>query len=217
MTDQTKNKMITEQMKNEIKIMGINFFIVSGALLAGLLVLRGISGELLDFYPVSFEVIFPFFTAIAVGEWGKIKADSNFDMIAAQTRSLFKWAALRYITVFAISGVFAVLTMAGASLIRYQRPLWELMAMYFPTAFFLSSLCGLAGILCRQEHIAALVSGIVWMVMLLVRSLLRIPGIEYIYLFIRFAGDENHIWLWNKGILTLMGFVLWGMIYRILK
>ena len=115
MTDQTKNKMITEQMKNEIKIMGINFFIVSGALLTGILVLGGISGELLDFYPVSFEVIFPFFTAIAVGEWGKIKADSNFDMIAAQTRSLFKWTTLRYFTVFGISGVFAILTMAGAS------------------------------------------------------------------------------------------------------
>ncbi|MBS5586153.1 MAG: hypothetical protein KHX36_08035, partial [Clostridiales bacterium] len=105
------------------------------------------------------------------------------------------------------------LSMAGASIARYELPLGELLAIYFPPAFFLSSLCALLGLLCRQEHIATLVCGVVWLVLLFTRSLLRFPGLEYIYLFIRFAGDQNNIWLWNKGIVSLAGLLLWSGIY----
>lgn len=76
---------------SEIKITGINFFIISAAFTSALIVLSAIAGELLHFYPVSFEVMFPFFATIAVGEWGKTRADSNFDIIAAQSSSLFHW------------------------------------------------------------------------------------------------------------------------------
>lgn len=74
-------------------------------------------------------------------------------------------------------------------------------------------LCALLGIICRQDHIATLVCGVIWLIILLTRSLLRFPGLEYVYLFIRFAGDQNNIWLWNKGIITLAGLFLWCVIY----
>lgn len=204
---------MTARMKSEIKIFGINFLIVSVSFTVILIALSVIAGELLDFYPVSYEVIFPFFTAIVTGEWGKTKADSNFDIIAAQSTSLFQWVLLRYITAFGISSVFAIFSMAGSSIIRYELPVWELLIIYFSPAFLLSSLCALIGTVCRQEHIATLVCGVLWLVSLLTRSLLRFPGVEYVYLFIRFAGDENHIWLWNKAIIAAAGFFLWGLIY----
>ena len=93
---------------SEIKIIGINFFIISAAFTSALIVLSVIAGELLNFYPVSFEVMFPFFVTIAVGEWGKTRADSNFDMIAAQSNSLFHWVLLRYVITFGISSLFAI-------------------------------------------------------------------------------------------------------------
>ena len=201
------------RIESEVKIFGINFFIVSVAFTVAMIVLSIIAGDLLDFYPVSFEVIFPFFVTIVVGEWGKTRADSNFDIIAAQSKSLFKWVLLRYIIAFAISSLFAVFSMAGASVMRYEMPIWELIVLYFPPTFFLSSLCALLGIICRQEHIATLVCGVIWLIILLTRSLLRFPGLEYVYLFIRFAGDQNNIWLWNKGIITLAGLFLWCTIY----
>ena len=46
---------------SEMKIIGINFFIISAAFTSALIVLSAIAGELLHFYPVSFEVMFPFF------------------------------------------------------------------------------------------------------------------------------------------------------------
>ena len=144
------------RIESEVKIFGINFFIVSVAFTVTMIVLSIIAGDLLDFYPVSFEVIFPFFVAIVVGEWGKTRADSNFDIIAAQSKSLFKWVLLRYIIAFAISSLFAVFSMAGASVMRYEMPIWELIVLYFPPTFFLSSLCALLGIICRQDHIATL-------------------------------------------------------------
>ena len=124
------------QIESEVKIFGINFFIVSVTFTVAMIVLSIIAGDLLDFYPVSFEVVFPFFVTIVVGEWGKTRADSNFDIIAAQSKSLFKWVLLRYIIAFAISSLFAVFSMAGASVVRYEMPIWELIVLYFPPTFF---------------------------------------------------------------------------------
>ena len=122
---------------SEIKIIGINFFIISAAFTSALIVLSVIAGELLNFYPVSFEVMFPFFVTIAVGEWGKTRADSNFDMIAAQSNSLFHWVLLRYVITFGISSLFAIFCMMLSSAFRYELPLWELLIIYLPPAFFL--------------------------------------------------------------------------------
>lgn len=201
------------RVTSEIKIIGINYFIIASAFISALIVLSAIAGELLDFFPVSFEVIFPFFVTIAVGEWGKTRADSNFDIIAAQSSSLFHWVLLRYIITFGISSVFAVCCMVFSSALRYELPLWELLIIYCPPAFLLSSLCALFGIYYAGEHIATLTCGIVWLIVLLTRSLLRISGIEYIYLFIRFADGQNPVWLWNKCIVTVIGLFLWGIIY----
>lgn len=198
---------------SEIKIIGINFFIISAAFTSALIVLSVIAGELLNFYPVSFEVMFPFFVTIAVGEWGKTRADSNFDMIAAQNNSLFHWVLLRYVITFGISSLFAIFCMMLSSAFRYELPLWELLIIYLPPAFFLSSLCALFGIYYTGEHIATLACGIVWLIVLLVRSLLRISGVEYIYLFIRYADEQNPVWLWNKIIIAAIGLFLWGVIY----
>lgn len=201
------------RVAREAQIFGINFWIVSAAVGAATIAFSLLAGELLDFYPAIFEVVYPFFAAIVVGEWGKTRSDGNFDLVAAQCKSLFPWVLRRYTAAFGGASLFAVLSMAGASIARYELPLGELLAMYFPPAFFLSSLCALLGLLCRQEHIATLVCGVVWLVLLFTRSLLRFPGLEYIYLFIRFAGDQNNIWLWNKGIVSLAGLLLWGGIY----
>lgn len=200
---------------SEIKIIGINFFIISAVVTVALIVLSAIAGELLQFYPVSFEVIFPFFVTIAVGEWGKTRADSNFDMIAAQGSSLFHWILLRYVITFGISSVFAIFCMVFSSALRYELPLWELLIIYFPPAFFLSTLCALFGIYCTEEHIATLSCGVVWLIVLLMRSLLRISGVEYIYLFIRYADEQNPIWLLNKCIVTVIGLSLWGIIFAL--
>ena len=198
---------------SEMKIIGINFFIISAAFTSALIVLSAIAGELLNFYPVSFEVMFPFFVTIAVGEWGKTRADSNFDMIAAQSNSLFHWVLLRYVITFGLSSLFAIFCMMLSSAFRYELPLWELLIIYLPPAFFLSSLCALFGIYYTGEHIATLACGIVWLIVLLVRSLLRISGVEYIYLFIRYADEQNPVWLWNKIIIAAIGLFLWGVIY----
>lgn len=201
------------RVESELRIIGVNFFIISAALTISLIVLSAIAGELINFYPVSFEVIFPFFVTTAVGEWGKTRADSNFDIIAAQSKDLFRWVLLRYVITFGISSLFAVFCMLFSSAFRYELPLWELLAIYFPPTLFLSSLCALLGIHYTEEHAAALVCGIVWLLVIITRSLLRISGVEYIYLFIRYADNQNPVWLWNKSIIAAAGLFLWGIIY----
>lgn len=128
---------VMQKFKNELKLAGSNFYIICAALLAVLTLFALFAGDLLDLSCIGFEVIFPFFAAIAIGEWGKMRADDNYDVIAAQSKSLFNWVVMRYIAIFSLTSLFAILSMAAVSLIRKEMPLWELVFTYFPTAFFL--------------------------------------------------------------------------------
>lgn len=193
----------------ELKIAGINFFLVTAAVSLALLIFAAVAGPLLDFAPIAFEVLLPFYAAIAVGEWGRTRADSSFDAVAAQSRSRFFWTLCRSASVLTVVSLFAVTTMALAVLIRRELPFPTLLALYFPTAFFFSSLAVLVGSVSLQEHTATLVCGLFWLIALLTRSLLRLPGVEFVYPFLCFAGDVHGVWLWNKAIQTVMGAALW--------
>lgn len=202
-----------QRIKSELKIIGSNLFIIS-VVITGIIILLSIfAGNLLNLSDMGFEVIYPFYVAISIGEWGKTKADDNYDIIAAQSKSLFNWVVIRYITIFGVISLFGIIGMEAVSKIRNEMYLWELLLIYFPTALFLSSLSTFIGLQFSQEHITTLICGVVWIVVLLTRSLLRIPGIEYFYLFICYAGDQNGIWLINKSILFFISFAIWVATY----
>ncbi len=201
------------RLKNELKIAGSNLYIISIALVTVLILFAIFAGDLLDLSSLSFEVIFPFFAAIAIGEWGKTRADDNYDVITAQSKSVFQWVMLRYIAIMGMVSLFAVVGLIAVSFIRNEMPIWELLLTYFPTALCLSSLSLFIGVRYSQEHIATLVCGVVWLVGLMANSLLRLPFVEYIYPFIRFAGNPDGIWLVNKAVLCTVSFLLWYMIY----
>lgn len=202
-----------QKLKNELKLAGSNLYIICAALLVAFMLLALFAGDLLNLSCIGFEVIFPFFAAIAIGEWGKTRADDSFDVIAAQSKSLFNWVLIRYIAIFSLTSTFAILSMVAVFLIRKEMPLWELALTYFSTAFCLTSFGMLIGLQYSWEHIATLACGIVWLVELMARGLLRITGVEYFYLFIRLAGDQNNIWSINKVILFTIGATLWFVIY----
>lgn len=205
------------QLLYEQKIMGINAIWIFASLIAAFTLLAYFGGELLNLSNIGFEVVFPFLIAIAVGEWGKTRSDTSFDIIVAQSNSLFRWIILRSTTVFITGSLFAFINMVIVSYIRNEMPLWEMVLLYLSPAFFLSTVCVLCGICFSEEHAATLICGILWILTILARSLLPIPGVQFVYLFIHYAGDMNGIWLINKGIITLIGLVLWIGIYVISK
>lgn len=202
-----------QKLKNELTLAGSNLYIICVALVVALTLLALFAGDLLDLSCIGYEVIFPFFAAITIGEWGKTRADDNYDAIAAQSKSLFNWVVMRYISFFSVTSVFAILGMIAVSLIRNEMPLWELVLTYFPTAFCLTSFGALIGLRYSWEHIATLACGIVWLMELMARGLLRVPGVKYCYLFIRFAGNPDNIWLINKAVIFAIGIILWFVIY----
>lgn len=202
-------------IKNELKIIGINAILISGALTAVFVLLALLGGELLHLSCAGFEVFFPVFCSIAVGEWGKMKADDAFDIIAAQSPSVFPWILRRFTSVFGEVTVFATAAMTAVSFLRQEVPVSELFLLYFAPAFFLSTLAVLSGICFSQEHIPALLCGMTGLLVLMLRSLLRVQGMGYVYLFIRFAGDPDDVWLINKAILCGCGLLLWYGIFTI--
>ena len=205
------------RLKNELKITGINPVLILLSVTVMFALLSVFGGELLYLSYIGFEVIFPIFTSIAVSEWGKIRADDNFDVIAAQSRSLFQWVLYRFITIFSETAIFATASMFLVSVLRREMPVMEMFLVYFSPAFFLSTLSALFGVLFSQEHVATLACGMIWLFVLMARSLLRIADVEYFYFFICYAGDSNGIWLINKAVLCALGLLVWCGIYRICK
>ena len=110
---------------------------------------------------------------------------------------------------------FCLLTAGDLSRLLWVHPKWpglalgEMLLLCLPTGFFFASVAALVGSLSSQEHLATLVCCLLWLAALLTRSLLRLPGVEYVYPFLRFAGDQHGVWLWNKAALTGTGLLLW--------
>ena len=102
----------------ELKIAGINFPLVTAALSLALVLFAALAGELLDFAPIAFEVVFPLYAAIAVGEWARFRSDAAFEAIAAQSPARFPWMLCRFFAVFAAVSLFALATMLAAAWVR---------------------------------------------------------------------------------------------------
>lgn len=205
------------RIKSELRIAGVNLLLLSAAVVAVLILLTAFGGELLYISTIGFEVVCPFFAAITVGEWGKTRADSNYDVISAQSKSLFGWVAIRFLAVFISVSLFVMVSMVVVSAVRNEMPLWEMMCIYFPTAFFLSTLSAALNVCCKHEHISTLICGVVWLLTMLTRGLLRFPAVAYFYLFVRYAGIQDGTWLINKANLMVMSLLLWGAVYLVCR
>ena len=197
----------------ETKIMGINPFWISALLTAAFLIVCATGGDNVNWGYLGFEVLFPFYMAVAVGEWCRIRADQIFDVISAQGKSLFLWIVRRFLTVT----VFAVIGMFGTVIITKTASIGELLMTFLPTAFFLSSVCIFLSVLSSIPHIPTMAVGVIWLFSIMSMSLLRFRPIQYLYLFIRFAGVDSSIWILNKATLLFIGFVLWFFVFLACK
>lgn len=196
-------------MKYESKIIGINPFWISALLTATFLIICATGGRNVNWGYLGFEVIFPFYMAIAIGEWCKTRSDQMFDVISAQGKSLFAWIVRRFVLIFGSITVFVVVGMVGISVITQTATIGDLMLTFIPTAFFLSSVCVFLSMLSDVPHIPTMAVGVIWLFSILSISLLRFHAIQYFYLFVRFAGMDSPVWIINKVVILLIGIVLW--------
>ena len=199
----------------ETKIMGINPFLISALLTAAFLIVCVTGGDNVNWGYLGFEVLFPFYMAVAVGEWCRIRADQIFDVISAQGKSLFLWMVRRFLVLFVTITVFAVIGMLGTVIITKTASIGELLMTFLPTAFFLSSVCIFLSVLSSIPHIPTMVVGVIWLFSIMSLSLLRFRPIQYLYLFIRFAGVDCSIWILNKLVLLVAGIVLWICVFLV--
>ena len=199
----------------ETKIMGINPFWISALLTAAFLIVCATGGDNVNWGYLGFEVLFPFYMAVAVGEWCRIRADQIFDVVSAQGKSLFLWIVRRFLVLFVTVTVFAVIGMFGTVIITKTASIGELLMTFLPTAFFLSSVCIFLSVLSSIPHIPTMAVSVIWLFSIMSMSLLRFRPIQYLYLFIRFAGVDSSIWILNKLVLLVVGIVLWLCVFLV--
>ena len=202
-------------MKYESKIIGINPLWISALLTTAFLTVCATGGQNVNWGYLGFEVVFPFYIAVAIGEWCKTRTDPMFDAISAQGKSLFLWIVRRFVLLFGTITLFAVIGMAGVSIITQSAAIGDLLLTFLPTAFFLSSVCVFLSMLSGVPHIPTMAVGVIWLFSIMSMSLLRFPIIQYFYLFVRFAGIESLVWVVNKIVLLLIGIVLWIWVFII--
>lgn len=200
-------------VKLEAKIMGINPFWISALLTAAFLIVCATGGDNVNWGYLGFEVLFPFYMAVAVGEWCRIRADQIFDVISAQGKSLFLWIVRRFLILFVTVMAFAVIGMLGTVVITKATSIGELLLTFLPTAFFLSSVCIFLSVLSSIPHIPTMTVGVIWLFSIISMSLLRFRPIQYLYLFIRFAGVDSSTWILNKLVLFVTGLILWLCVF----
>ena len=198
----------------ETKIVGINPLWISALLTAAFLIVCATGGDNVNWGYLGFEVVFPFYTAIAVGEWCRIRADQMFDVISAQGKSIFLWIVRRFLLLFVTVTVFAVVGIFGTVTIT-QASAGDLLLTFLPTAFFLSSVCIALSLLSSVPHIPTMAVGVIWLFSIMSLCLLRFRPIQYLYLFIRFAGVDSSTWILNKLVLLVAGSTLWLCIFLI--
>ena len=157
-------------VKLEAKIMGINPFWISALLTAAFLIVCATGGDNVNWGYWGFEVLFPFYMAVAVGEWCRIRADQIFDVISAQGKSLFLWIVRRFLVLFVTVTVFAVIGMLGTVIITKTASIGELLMTFLPTAFFLSSVCIFLSVLSSIPHIPTMAVGVIWLFSIMASS-----------------------------------------------
>ena len=149
--------------KLEAKIVGINPLWISALLTAAFLIVCATGGDNVNWGYLGFEVIFPFYTAIAVGEWCRTRADQMFDVISAQGKSIFLWIVRRFLLLFVTVTIFAVIGILGTVIITKTASVGELLLIFLPTAFFLSSVCIVLSLLSSVPHIPTMAAGVIWL------------------------------------------------------
>lgn len=204
-------------MKYESKIIGINPLWISALLVATFLMVCATGGDNINWGYLGFEVIFPFYTSIIIGEWCKTRTDPMFDVISAQGHSLFGWLVRRFALLFGLAIIFAFIGMFGISSIRQGNSIFDMICTFVPTAFVLSSACVFISLLSAIPHIPTMAVGVVWLFSIMAMSLLRFPLVQYFYLFVRYAGISSPLWVANKIILLFIGAVLWISIFLLCK
>lgn len=202
-------------MKYEWKIIGINPVWISALLTGAFLTICGTGGENLHWGYLGFEMIFPYYMAVVIGEWCKIRTDPMFDVISAQGKSLFQWILRRFTLLFCLVSIFAVAGMIGVVLLKPGMSVADLFLTFLSTAFFLSSISIFVSTLANAPHIPTMITGVIWLFSIMSMSLLRFAPVRYLYLFVRFAGINGTLWMINKSLLVIIGFILWAGTYVI--
>lgn len=204
-------------MRYESKIIGINPIWISALLVGTFLIICATGGGNINWGNLGFEVIFPFYMAIIIGEWCKTRTDPMFDVIAAQGKSLFDWIVRRFSLLFGTVSIFSFVGMLGVLIVKQDDSIFDMICVFLPTAFFLSSVCVFISLLSDIPHIPTMAIGVAWLFSIMAISLLRFPLVQYFYLFVRYAGINSPLWIANKTILLSIGIVLWFFVFLFCK
>ena len=196
-------------MKYESKITGINPLWISALLTATFMLVCGTGGNNVNWGYLGFEVLFPFYAAIVIGEWCKTRTDPMFEVISAQGKSLFGWIVRRFVFLFGVVCTATFAGIIGIAIIKEENSIPDLLFTFLPTAFFLSSVSVFISLLGNVPHIPTMAVGVLWLFSIICMSLLRFAPIQYFYLFVRYAGIVGPLWIVNKIILLSIGIILW--------
>jgi hypothetical protein len=204
-------------MSIEWKKCGVNITWITATVLIAFIILCAMGGDLVNWPLLGFEVILPFLIAILACEFTQTLSDPMIDIVIVHSKSLFKWVLGRFLVVVGLSGTLCLICMLGLRLCIFDFSLIEMLFIFIVTTYFFTSIGVFSSFLSKQPHIPAAICGIIWLLTLMVKSMIRYPVVAYLYPLLRFVDPDTEIWLTNKMILLAISICLWLSIYFVCR
>lgn len=172
------------------------------------------AGDLVDYSAVAFELIYPLFAAVAVGEWCPVRCDEAVDIIFAQTASLRRFVTVRFLVVYSSVILPAIPAILLVTKIRAGSTYLHSPLMCIAPSFFLSVLALTVNTFRFGNHTSSMIAGLFWLTLLVTRNFVIEQKLYSIDLFYVFNGGLiREEFLMNRTILILTGIFMFGWIW----
>lgn len=199
--------------KLESKIIGINILWITMLvfILFTLVLLTG--GSNIDIVTLFFEIFMPVYMMIVICETVKTKFDPAIENILINAVSYFRLVVARYCMAFGFISILSILYMCGIRVLFREFNIVEMILTFLAPSFFLSSFGLVISFLSRNEHSGSIAGGLLWFFNLLAYVLMQKGALIFFFMFESFFSTKNIVWIINKSVFIILGFILWYIIY----
>jgi hypothetical protein len=198
----------------EARRIGHKLWILPVSVLLVIVIGSFFAGDLVDYSALSFELIYPLFTAVAVGEWCPVRRDDAIDIIGAQTTSLRHFVTIRFLVVYTAVILPSIPAILSVVRIRSESGFSHSPLMCLAPSFFLSVLALAVNTFNFENHTSSMIVGLFWMTILVTRNFIIERELHWIDLFYVFNGGWNRDeFIINRSLFILTGVVIFGWIW----
>lgn len=200
-------------IKLESKIIGFNYLWVNILVFIIFTLLILTSGNNIDLITLFFEIFMPCYMMIVICETVKIRFDPVIENILINAVSYFSLVVRRFFITFGLISLLSILYMCSLKMFLRDFSIVEMILTFISPSFFISSFGLIFSFTFNNEYAGSIAGGLLWLFNILARALMQKGVLRFFFMFEASFSSISIVWLINKLVLIMLGFILWYFIY----